>query len=278
VTAAYFEVSPDFLNTLGIRLLRGRDVAWTDTRSAPRVAVVNETFVRRVLPGGEALGRHFRRGPNGPLFTVIGEVTDGKYASLTEAPAPVVFEPMLQSYNTTTALLVKSSLPPEDVIASVRRVMAELDPQLPLFGVQSVDQMLGFALLPMRAASVSLGLFGLLAVALAATGLHGLIAYTVAQRRREIGIRVAIGATAGRVLRLVLSRIAVLVGIGTAVGIALTLVATPVLTNIVYQASPLDPLTLAAVMAIIVIVGVGSCGGPAWRSLRISPTLALRAE
>jgi ABC-type antimicrobial peptide transport system permease subunit len=177
-----------------------------------------------------------------------------------------------------TALLVKSSLPAAETTAAVRRVMTDIDPELSLFGETSVDGMLGLTRLPMRVAGIALGAFGLLAMILSATGLHGLVAYAVARRQREIGIRVAIGATAKNVLTLVLSRVSTLVTIGAAIGVVLALAAAPLLASIVYQASPLDPIVLGGVVVIMVAVGLVSCWGPAKRSLRIDPVLALRAE
>ena len=141
---------------------------------------------------------------------IIGVVEDGKYESLTEAPKPAVFEPILQTYNATSTILVRSSLPPEGMGASVRQAVGALDPSLPLYQAGTVDQMLGFALFPSQAAAVALTAFGVLAIVLAATGIHGLVTYAVSRRQREIGIRIAIGASTGDVLRVVLGRLALL--------------------------------------------------------------------
>jgi ABC-type antimicrobial peptide transport system permease subunit len=138
--------------------------------------------------------------------------------------------------------------------------------------------MMAFVQFPNRAAAVVLSAFGLLAIVLATTGIHGVVAYAVARRRREIGIRVAIGAARGDILRLLLVRIAMFVGAGCAIGLGLALLVGPVLARIVYQASPRDPFVLGAVGVLIALVGVASCWGPALRSLRIEPVAALRAE
>ena len=209
---------------------------------------------------------------------IIGMVEDGKYESLTEPAKPVVFEPILQRYNATTTILVKSPLPSEQIVGAVRQAVAALDPSLPLYGAGTVEQMLGFALFPSQAAAVALSAFGILALLLAATGIHGLVAYAVSRRRREIGIRIAIGAGAASVLRVVLGRIAVLLAVGAAAGLALALAAGQLLANVVYQVSPRDPVVFGAVAVTIVAVGALASWAPARRSLRTQPIEALRTE
>jgi predicted permease len=278
-SAHVYEVSPGFLRTLGIRRELGRDIEWRDTAGVPRVAIVNRAFARTVMRTGNPIGRHFEWGwrTNEPT-EIIAVVEDGKYESLTERATPAVFEPIMQRYNATTVILVKSSLPSEQIVAALRQAIASLDPSLPLYESGTVQQMLGFAMFPSQAAAVALSAFGILAMVLAATGIHGLVAYAVSRRRREIGIRIAIGASAGNVLRVVLGRIALLLGIGAAAGLLLAVAAGQLLSTIVYQASPRDPLTLAIVAAIIVAVGATAAWMPARRSLTTHPMDALRPE
>ena len=153
-----------------------------------------------------------------------------------------------------------------------------LDPSLPLYQAGTVDQMLGFALFPSQAAAVALTAFGVLAIMLSATGIHGLVTYAVSRRQREIGIRIAIGASTGNVLRVVLGRLAILLGIGALVGLALAIAAGSALSAIVYQASPHDPAVLGAVAAVFLAIGVLSSWGPARRALRVEPIRALRPD
>jgi predicted permease len=273
-----YEVSPGFLRTLGVRLRNGRDVESRDTRTSPRVAVVNDTFVTQLLHGREAVGQHVRVGPGGPFIEIVGVVADGKYQTLTESHTPAVFMPILQQYNTATVLVVRSSLPSYEVAGAIQRVMHDLDPALALFEVGPLERMLGLVLLPMRVAGIALGGFGLLAVMLAATGIHGLIAYAVTRRRREVAIRVALGATHKQILRLVVGRTAVLVGSGLLVGMALAIATRRLLQAVVYEASPADPLTLLMVIGVMGGVGLISCWGPTRRSLRLSPAKALHAD
>jgi predicted permease len=276
--AIKYQVSPGFFRTLQIRMLQGREFNWRDSRSSPRVAVVNEAFAAQILRAHDVLGRHFRYGPQGTPIEVVGVVETGKYQSLTEPATPVVFEPILQAYNTTTVMLVRSALPAGEVAGEIRRVMRSIDSAMPIFGVRSVEEMLGFTRLPMRVAAIALGAFGLLAVVLAATGIHGVVAYAVARRQREIAIRMAIGATARSILHLVLRRIATLIVAGAAIGLILAMASAGVLGTIVYQASATDLGTMCAVALLMVLVAVSACWAPVRRALRLDPAAALRGE
>jgi len=278
ISAHYYQTSPGYFETMGTRLLAGRDFTWHDDAKAPRVAVVNVAFGRQVLHSENAVGKRFRQGTQGKPVEIVGVVEDGKYESLTESQAPVVFWPLLQSYNSTTTLEVRSSIPATEMVREMRQVVAGLDPELPLYGTGSLDQMLGFAFFPTRAAAIALSAFGVLAIMLAVTGIHGLVSYAVARRVREIGIRMAVGAGSSQVLRLVLGRIAVLLAIGSAIGLVLALAAGQVLASVVYEASPRDPQILMAVLATIVILGLFSSWTPTRRALRIDPMAALRYE
>jgi predicted permease len=277
-SAVRYEVSPGFFQTLGIRRELGRDLDWRDRAGVPRVAIVNATFARRIMRTRDAVGRHFAYGFRSDPIEIVGVVEDGKYQSLTEAPRAAVFEPILQTYNATTTVLVRSPLPPEQVLSAMRQAVAAVDPSLPLYGAGTVRQMLGLALFPNRAAAVALTVFGVLALLLAATGIHGVVAYAVSRRRREIGIRIAIGAGSPAVLRLVLGRIVTLLAAGAAVGLVLAVVAGVVLSSVVYGASPRDPLVLGTVIGLMLIVGTVACWAPARKSLRIEPMSALRPE
>jgi predicted permease len=276
--AIKYQISPGLFRTLGIRVLEGRDVDWRDTSTSRRVAVVNDAFARQILRARDVVGRHFRYGPQGQPIEVVGVVETGKYQSLTEVETPVVFEPILQAYNTTTVILVRSSWPTGEMAADIRRVIHSIDPSLPLFGVRSVEEMLGFVLLPMRVAAAALGAFGLLAVMLAATGIHGVVSYAVAGRRREIAIRVAVGAASRSILQLVLRRIATLVAVGALMGLPLALATGDLLGSIVYQGSVNDFATLSGVALIVGLVGLFACWLPARRALRLDPASALYVE
>ncbi|HKF64941.1 MAG TPA: ABC transporter permease [Vicinamibacterales bacterium] len=276
--ASPYMVSPEFFRTLGIPLRRGRSIESTDTASTPRVAVVNETFVRRLLRTDDPIGRRFRFGPGGPLIQVVGVVGEGKYQSLTEDPRAAVFTPILQTYNSTTTLIVRSKAGDGVTLAQVRQALHALDPSLTLYGAGGLDEMMAWVRFPSHTAAVALSVFGLLAAVLAATGIHGVVAYAVARRGREIGIRIAIGARRRDVLRLVLGRIATLVAAGSLLGLSLALLVGPLLAQIVYQASPREPLVLGGVWLAVTLIAVIASWAPAVRSLRVEPVTALRSE
>ena len=242
------------------------------------MAIVNQTFARRVAGSADAVGRRFRRGPGGPLFQIVAIVEDGKYETLTEGPKPAVFFPILQDYSSTIVLMARSHRPESDLAAEMREAIGRLDPHLAIFGAGSLHQMLGLVYLPMHAAVVALGAFGVLALMLSITGIYGLAAYTVSRRVREIGIRVAIGARPAQVLRLIFARTGVLVAIGAAAGLALGVGGANVLASIVYQASSRDPVVIGAAVLAISGVALAAAAGPARRALRIDPVQALRHE
>ena len=275
--ANYYQISPGYLETMGTDLVAGRDFTWHDRNSRP-VAIVNVSFAKQVMRTENAVGKRFRHGLDGPLVEVIGVVKDGKYVNLTRSDTPVVFWPILQDYSSTTTLEVRSSLPAPQMVDAMRRAVASLDPELPVYGAGSLPKMLGFAFLPARAAAIALSAFGALAIMLAITGVHGLVSYAVARRVREIGIRVAVGASPRQVLRLVLARIAVLLAVGSGIGLVLALAAGQLVASVVYEVSSSDPQILGAVLATILLLGLLSSLAPMHRALRIDPMVALRSE
>src|SRR5580765_1052018 len=272
-----YEVSPHYFEAMGIRLLAGRDFDWHDDNNSPRVAVVNMAFARQIFRTTDAVGKRFRHGPGGAWHQVIGIVETGKYENPTEEEKPALFQSMVQQYNTTTTMIVRSSLPEQQMAVKLRQKIAGLDPELPLFGTGPLSQMLGFAFLPLHAAVIALSAFGLLAIVLAITGIHGLVSYGVARRVREIGIRVAIGANPRQVIQLVLARTFMLLGLGAIIGLGLALAAGRILETVVF-ASPRDPVVLASVCVTMIVLGLISSWSPTRRALKIEPTIALRHE
>lgn len=277
-SAGTYRVAPGYFQTAGTRLLAGREFTPQDKPNAPRVAIVNQTFARSVTGAADAVGRRFRLGAGGPLYQIVAIVEDGKYETLTEVPKPAVFFPILQNYSSTIVLMVRSRRPESELAAEMREAIGRLDPHLAIYGVGSLHQMLGLVYLPMHAAVVALGAFGVLALMLSITGIYGLAAYTVSRRVREIGIRVAIGARPVQVLRLIFARAGVLVAAGATAGLVLGMAAAHVLASIVYQASPRDPVVIGASVLAIAGVGLAAALGPARRALRIDPVQALRHE
>src|SRR6267143_820084 len=278
IPVIYYEVSPGFFGTLGTKLLGGREFNWHDDAKSPQVAIVNVAFAKRVLHTENTVGQRFRGGRSWPFTEVIGVVEDGKYQTLTESQQPVAFWSILQSYNSTTNLEVRSSLPPTQILGEIRQAISRLDPQLPLYGAGPLEEMLGFAFLPTRAAAVALSFFGVLAIVLAATGNHGLAAYAVSRRTREIGLRMALGAHPFQVLRLVLGKTASLLMLGSVVGVALALATGQVIARVVYGAQPRDPLVILSVWGSIALIAFVAAWSPARRATRVDPLVALRYE
>lgn len=276
--AAYYRVGPGYFRMAATRLLAGREFTLEDKPDSPLVAIVNQTFARSVVGMADAIGRRFRLGPGGPLYQIVAIAEDGKYRTLTETPTPAVFFPIRQIYSPTIVLMARSRRPEAELAAEMREAVGRLDPHLAVYGVGSLHQMLGLVYLPMHAAVVALGAFGVLALMLSITGIYGLAAYTVSRRVREIGIRVAIGARPAQVLRLVFARTGALVVAGAVAGLALGIAGADVLASIVYQASSRDPVVIGAAVVSIAGVGLAAACGPARRALRINPVEALRQE
>src|SRR5260370_2919939 len=181
VSAVYYQVSPNFFHTLGIDLIGGRDFTWHDEAKSPRVAVVNRAFAKQVLHTDHPVGKRFRLGLGGDLIQVAGLVEDGKYMTLTEAPQPALCQAIVQSYNTTTTLIVKSLQPETTMVQQRRQAVTQLDPDLPLYGTGSLREMLGLAFFPTRAAAIALSAFGLLAVMLPSPPIPGLVSYALSR-------------------------------------------------------------------------------------------------
>jgi ABC-type antimicrobial peptide transport system permease subunit len=205
-------------------------------------------------------------------------VEDGKYRSLGETPSPTVFENMEQDWRSNQTLVARSPLQEEETVRVLRRAVAELDPSLTIYGAGSLTSELALALFPAKLVAVVLASFGLLAVVLAATGVYGIMAYAVSRRTREIGIRMALGAAPSEVLRLILSRTAVLVGVGSAVGLVIALAAGKFFSQILYGVSARDPLTYICAVTLMAAVALVACWVPARRAIRVEPLCALRAE
>ena len=210
-------------------------------------------------------------------YEIVGIVEDGKYDSLTEAPWSAMFFPVEQNPDSDTSLILRSAMPKGDLIPQLSRVLAQIDPSLP-FTFQSWPDALAFVLFPARVATASLGVMGLLAAMLAITGIFGMAMYSVSKRMKELGIRVALGAQPIRLMRSALGRPLGLLLLGSAFGMALGVIASKLLAQIVYDSTPRDPLVLTGVMAVMAALGALSTWIPARRALKIDPAELLRAE
>jgi len=274
----YYYVSPGYFRTAGARLLAGREFNQRDDRKSPLVAIVNRAFAQRVTGTVDAVGQRFHLGPSKDLTEIVGVVEDGKYETLTETPKAALFLRVLQSYSATNVLMVRSRRPGSELAAEMRQAIGRLDPHLPVYGAGGLREMLGLVYLPMRAAVIALGAFGVLALMLSITGIYGLAAYTVSRRAREIGIRVAIGARPAQVLGSVFGHIGRLVAAGAVVGLGLGIAGAGVLASIVYQASSRDPVVIAGAVLSIAVVALVAAWGPARRAMLVDPVRSLRQD
>jgi len=274
--ARFFSISPGYLQAAGTRLLGGRDFTWHDDAKAPNVAIVNETFAQRMAGNTSALGLRFALGEK-YSYEIVGVVENGKYESLTETPWPAMFFPLEQNPDSDTSLVVRSPLPTAEIVPELRRTLAQIDPSLP-FVFHSWPDALAFVLFPARVATAALGVMGLLAAMLAVTGVFGMAMYVVSKRMKELGIRVALGAQAVQLMRSALSRPLILLLSGSSAGLLLGVMASQLLAQIVYQATPRDPLLFAAVLTTMAVLGLVAICIPAQRALRIDPAGLLREE
>ena len=275
--AQNFNVSPDYFRAAGTALLAGRTFTMHDEDKAPVVAIVNREFARKVFGSvDKALGSHFKFW-GGNRAEVVGVVEDGKYQTLAEDAKPAMFFSFLQHPSSDTWLAVRSQRDAQEIAAALRRSMRSLDPALPL-EVRTWHNELDSALFAARVATVSLGVLGLLGAMLAITGIFGMAAYTVSKRLRELGIRIALGAGQRKVLGAALGRTFRLLAIGSLAGMILGVLATRVLSYIVYQATPKDPVILSGVVITMLSVGLVAAFVPARRALAVDPMILLRDE
>jgi predicted permease len=275
--ANQYSVSPGYFEAAYTTLRHGRTFTWNDVEGAPRVAVVNQQFARLIFGSEDrAIGQHFKM-PDGERVLVVGVVEDGKYKSLSEDPQPAMFFSILQHPSFNTFIIVRSRRDPKGLAASLERTLRGLNTGTP-FVIDTWTNALDWVLFSARAASIALGVLGALGAMLAVTGIFGMAAYSVSRRLRELGIRIALGAKRSQVLSAALGRALRLLLIGSVAGLGLGLAATKLLSFIVYQATPRDPLVLAGVVVFMLLIGLLATWIPARRALAADPLVLLRDE
>jgi putative ABC transport system permease protein len=274
-------ILPGYFATMGIPLLEGRVIQATDVAGSTPVIVLSRTTVDRVFPEWGAVGRQVAVDVGGDepgLFEVVGVVEDHQLSSLAGAPRPAMFFPYAQQPAGTMRLAVATAADPKSLIRPIQERIWELDRNIVLSDAQTMEDALSNSLADTRSITTVLGMFAAVALGLAALGLYGVLAFFVTQRVHEIGIRVALGASAGNVLRLVISRGMMLVGAGLVLGAAGAIGATRLVEGMLFQTGPRDPVTFAGVTIFFLIVALGACLLPAWRALRVDPLEALRVD
>jgi len=275
-------VVPGYFDTMAIPILRGRPFAPSDQAGSPQVVVVNQTFASRAFPNEDPIGKTVWLGCDEKLprtmAEVVGVARDARYESLDEAPRRFLYRPLAQSWVGFVALIVEASGSPVEYVAPLRALLHRLDPNLRVYGIQTLEQSASDSLWKVRWQASLLAVFGGLAMLLAAVGLYGVVAYSVAQRTREIGVRLAMGAQRADVLWMVLARGLGLTAAGIAVGLALSAGGMRLLAAALYGVSPLDPVAFSAASLAWMAVAMLASYIPARRAMRVDPVVALRWE
>jgi putative ABC transport system permease protein len=271
--------SPGFIAALGADLLEGRDFIEQDAEKKQREAVINETFARRFWPSQSAIAKRFSlESAAGPWVEVAGVIRDGKYFSLSEDPTPFVYLNLRPENGSYLTLVVRTASDPQSVIGALRGEFQQLDGNLPVYGVKTMSEHMALPLFPARVAAMLLGSFGLLALILAAIGIFGVMSYAVSQRTREIGIRMALGANAGGILKLVVGHGLKLIMLGLGLGLAGAVAGTRLMSSFLYGVSATDAVTFAVIALLLTGVALLACYVPARRATKVDPMVALRYE
>jgi predicted permease len=273
-------VQPSYFRTAGTPVIRGREFTDADSAATPKVAIINEAFAQKIWPGQDPIGKIFRTQKDGPPIQVVGLTRTGKYLFLYETPQLYAYFPLAQRYNSGANLFVYTQNDPQQLVSAVRDQISQLDANLPVFAVTTMDAHVqyGKPLLPARLGAMLVGAFGFLGLVLASVGVYGVVSYSVSQRTQEIGIRAALGAQRSNVLGLVLKQGMSMALIGTAVGIVLSFLLFRGLSSVLYGVKSTDFVTLSAVSALLLAVAFAASYVPALRATRVDPVVALREQ
>jgi len=272
----YSRVAPRYFETMGIPLVAGRVIDERDGPGTPDVIVVNETAARRYWRGRNPIGGRVRFGKE--TVQVVGVVRDGKYQTLNEAPRPFIYFPLYQAYRPGVTLVVRSDADPRGLMASIEKRIRALDPRVPVFDVQTMAEHLQLSVFMVRMAAVLLGMFGVMALLLATTGLYGVLAHLVSQRTHEIGVRMALGAGRWTIVGFVIRQGLLVTAIGLALGVLAAAAVTRLVASQLIGVGPLDPISYLATLALLTAVALLACYLPARRAARQDPLEALRWE
>jgi predicted permease len=276
-------VADGYFEALRIPIVRGRAFTSADIDGAPRSVIVNEAFVRRFFPGQDPIGKRIAFGSGDGAFErtgmeIVGVSADGRYVSLSDQIVPYLFYPLAQNYKREVTLVVRTTGDPTALAGIVRSAVREVDPSLPVFSMTTLVEHAATTLAPVRIAAGLLTLMGLLALILAAVGLYGVASFNVGQRTAEIGVRMALGAKPGDILRMVLRQVLTIACVGLAIGLGLAYLATGFMSLLLYGIGPRDVLTFATTVTILLAVTVAATYVPARRAMRVHPLEALRSR
>jgi len=274
---------PGYFETEGIRILEGRPVSRRDTAASSPVAVVNDAFVRKFIPSGNPIGRRFSAGPKfaPPGFEIVGVASDARFLSPREAAGPMLFLSGFQLESVMTSvneIEIRTAGDPTAVTGEVRQAIHQIDSNLPITNVTTLAAQVSNSMGQQRVISTLAGFFGIVGLALACVGLYGIMAYHVARRTHELGVRMALGAQKREILKMIMGRGLRLTLMGLAIGAAGALALTRLMTNLLYGVAPSDPLTFIAVSLLLTLVALLACYIPARRAMKVDPMVALRYE
>jgi putative ABC transport system permease protein len=279
LSANYSTVGHDYFQAMSTAIVEGRAFTEFDDQKAPGVVIVNETLARRFWPNESPLGKRLQLGSaKSPYRQVVGVARDGKYFLMGEPPTEYLFVPLSQNYNGKMTLIARTSGEPEKLAESIRQEVAILDSELPVYGVKTMPQFLDRILSGPKSIAALATIFGVIALLMAAVGLYGVMSYSVAQRTREVGIRMALGARTGDVVRLVLKEGLILVCAGVGIGLVSAAAVSRLLGSFLYGISPSDAVTFMTIPFVLVFVALVASYVPARRATRVDPMIALRFE
>jgi len=274
--------SPEYFTALGVPLLQGRGFNATDKEGSPLVVIINQTLAERYFPGESPIGKRLKIGgaerPRNPWMEIVGVVGDVKYSGLDAQPEPAYYIPLAQNVWGAAYLVVRASVNPTGLTPAIREQIWELDKDIPIANLATMDQLLAESVAQPRFRTLLLGIFAALALVLASVGIYGVISYSATQRTHEIGIRMALGAQARDVMTLVIRQGLILALIGVAIGLAASFALTRLMESLLFEVSTTDQATFAGVAALLVAVAMLACWIPARRASRVDPMTALRHE
>jgi len=277
MTIGFDMISPGFFQTLGLPLRAGREFTWTDDEKAARVAIVNETLAKKYFPGKSAIGQRLK-GETDKWDEIVGVVADTKYQSMSEKPTAYFYVPFQQTQGSRIALFVRTGTAPESLGNTIQAAVVKMDPALGVSNLQTMRQTIEKSLVGFEGTALMLSIAGFIGLLLATIGIYGVVAYSVAQRTHEVGIRMALGANPENILGLILRQGMAPALIGIVIGLAGSFALTRLIEGQLYGVKPTDPLTLAAVSVLLCLVTAAACVIPARRAMRVDPMVALRYE
>ena len=271
--------TPGYFRALGVPVTKGRDFTERDTADSPRVVIINETLARKFFPNQNPIGKRLKEGgtdrPGNPWMEIVGVVGDVKYEGLETPTAPAYYLPFKQSPMRSMYVVLNTTLPSGPIANSVRAEVRTIDPEIPVAKVSTIEQLVDESVAQPKFRTFLLGVFSAVAMLLAAIGIYGVVAYSVSQRTREIGIRMALGAQRRDVLKLVVRQGLILTLVGIALGVIGALALTRIISNLLFGVGATDPATFIGVSLFLVLVSLLACYWPARRASKINPVTAL---